>query len=180
MYRLRRLGWFVAGAFAALTLGGCAPVKVNSFVERGADFKRYRTYNWAPDDQLSTGDPRLDNNTFFLERLQADVEKQLASRGFEKATAGTPDLQLHYHARVRQRLDMNGADQTYGRCEGCVPYVYDAGTLLLDFVDTRSNTLVWRGWAEGSLAGAIDNQAWMEETLDDAVARILTTLPPRL
>ena len=31
------------------------------------------------------------------------------------------------------------------------PYVYEAGTLLLDFVDTRTNRVVWRGWAEGSV-----------------------------
>ena len=58
--------------------------------------------------------------------------------------------------------------------------VYDAGTLVIDLVDARTKTLVWRGWAEGSLEGVIDNQASMEAHIDRAVARVLQQLPPRL
>jgi hypothetical protein len=76
-----RLGPIVALAVSALTLSGCATMNVNSYVERGIDFNRYRTYNWGPADALSTGDPRLDNNRFFHERVQADVDQQLAARG---------------------------------------------------------------------------------------------------
>ena len=62
----------------------------------------------------------------------------------------------------------------YSRCEdwGCRPFVDEAGTLLLDFIDTRTNRLAWRGWAEGGFDGAIDNQDWMEARIDDAVAKI--------
>ena len=58
------------------------------------------------------------------------------------------------------------------------PVVYDAGTLFVDLVDTRAKTLVWRGWAEGSMDGAIDDQAAMDARVDDAVMRILRRLPP--
>jgi hypothetical protein len=58
--------------------------------------------------------------------------------------------------------------------------VYDAGTLLIDLVDARTNRLVWRGWAEGSVDGVIDNQEWMEARIDEAVTRILERLPRRL
>jgi len=178
---LRRLGQVAAVTLSALTLTGCAAtLSVNSFAERGVDFTRYHTYDWAPDDRLSTGDPRLDNNPFFLERLQADVEKQLATRGLDKTPAGAPELLLHYHANITQRVDVSGADRRYGYCDECSTSVYDAGTLLLDFVDARTNKLVWRGWAEGGLDGVIDNQDWMEEKIDQAVARILERLPRRL
>jgi hypothetical protein len=180
MEPLRRLGQTAVAAISALMLTSCASMHVNSSLERGIDLTQYHTYNWASDDRLSTGDPRLDNNSFFLERLQADVERQLTTRGFEKITTGTPELLLHYHASTNQRVDANGADRKYGYCDDCNPSVYDAGTLMLDFVDARTNRLVWRGWAEGSLDGAIDNQDWMEQKIDDAVARILARLPRRL
>ena len=179
MNRSRRFGQLAITATLALTLTGCAPMRVNSFLERGADFTRYRTYRWAPDDQLVTGDPRLDNNPFFLDRLQADVDKELAARGFEKTTVATPELLLHYHARINQRLDVSSTDQKYGDCDRCGPYVYDAGTIAIDFVDARTSTLVWRGWAEGSMDGFIDNQEWMEAKIDEAVTRILARLPGR-
>jgi hypothetical protein len=182
MYSTSRPGRFLAVALCAFVLTGCASMKVSSYTERGVDFTRYHTYNWEPAASLSTGDPRLDNNPFFQERVEADVEKQLATRGFEKTTSGTPDLLIRYHASVRQRLDVNGADRDNGPCRGddCRPYVYDKGGLVLDLVDTRTNRLVWRGWAEGSVDAMIDNQEWMEQKIDEVVARILERLPSRL
>ena len=179
MNRSRRFVQLTLTAILALTLTGCAPMRVNSFLARGSDFTRYRTYRWAPDDQLVTGDPRLDGNPFFLDRLQGDVDKELAARGLEKTTVAAPELLLHYHARVDQRLDVSSSDRRYGDCDRCEPLVYDAGTIVIDFVDARTSKLVWRGWAEGSMDGFIDNQEWMEQKIDDAVTRILARLPRR-
>jgi hypothetical protein len=89
---------------------------VSSYIERGADIARYQTYGWAPAGTLSTGDPRLDNNPFFHERLRADVERQLTARGFEKTDAGMPDLVIHYHVSISQRIDLNGIDRKDGDC----------------------------------------------------------------
>jgi len=178
-----RLTRFAVLTVWALTVTGCATIHVNSFLERGTDFSRYRTYNWAASNALSTGDPRLDNNSFFQERVQADVEKELATRGFEKMTAArTPDLLLQYHAAVHQEVDNDGVDRGYDYCEanGCRPFVYETGTLVLDLIDARTHTLVWRAWADGALDGAVDSQAMMEQRIDDAVTRILEKLPRRL
>ncbi len=170
---------FVAAVIAALALTACASMTVNSYLERGIDFTRYRTYNFTPTDSASTGDPRLDNNRFFHERVQADVEKQMAARGFEKTAAPNADLLIHYHASITQEIDVNDIDRESGYCRtnDCRPYVYDAGTLLFDFVDRRTRMLVWRGWAKGSMDRVLDSQEWMEQKIDDAVTRILARLP---
>src|SRR6266511_3238608 len=97
MSSLQRLTSF---AVLALSMTACAPVRVHSFAERGADFTRYRTYKFGPADSTSTGDPRLDNNPFFNQRVQTDVEKELAARGFEKTRSGRADLLVHYHASI--------------------------------------------------------------------------------
>ena len=75
MYSPSRPLRFVALAVASLALTGCASRNVGSFLERGSDFARYRTYRWAPVGSLETGDPRLDNNPFFHARIRADVER---------------------------------------------------------------------------------------------------------
>jgi hypothetical protein len=163
-------------------VAACATMNVSSYVERGFEIRQYRTVDWGPPDTFSTGDPRLDNNRFFDERVRMQVEKELAARGFEKESSGTPDLLVHYHASVRQEIDVRDLDREYAYCEerDCRPYVYDAGTLFVDLVDPRTNKLVWRGWAEGSVEGGIDNQDWMEARVDEAVKRILARLPRRL
>lgn len=91
---------------------GCATMNVNSYAERGIDLRQYRTYNWGPPETWSTGDPRLDNNRFFDERVRARVEKELARRGFEKAGSQQPDLLVHYHASVSQEIDIRDLDRS--------------------------------------------------------------------
>jgi hypothetical protein len=46
-------------------------------------------------------------------------------------------------------------------------------------VDARTNKLVWRGWAESTFDGVVDNQQWLERRIDEGVARILQTFPVR-
>jgi hypothetical protein len=177
---LTRLGRFAVVALSAILLtAGCASMNVSAYVERGIDIRQYHTYNWGPPDTFSTGDARLDNNRFFDERIRAQVERGLASRGFQQATSGTPDLLVHYHASVTQEIDVRNIDREYAYCDDadCRPYVYDAGTLFVDLVDPRSTKLVWRGWAEGSMDGVVDDQEWLEARIDEAVARILERLP---
>ncbi|MBS1818871.1 MAG: DUF4136 domain-containing protein [Acidobacteria bacterium] len=160
----------------ATALSACAPMRVNASLERGMDFARYTSYTWAAEDRFGTGDPRLDNNEFFESRLQATADRLLAARGLEKTTPATAALVVHYHANATQKIDVNALDRPYGYCDDCHSSIYDAGTITLDFVDARTNKLVWRGWAEGSLEG-IDNQETIEWRVDQAVTKILARLP---
>jgi len=174
-----RFASIVGVVWATLVLAGCATMRVGSFVERGTNLTAYRTYAWASDAQLSTGDPRLDNNEFFQARLQAAVEKGLGARGLEKAESGQADFVLHYHASMTQKVDAGGVDAKYGYCEDCRPSVFDAGTLTLDVVDARTNKLAWRGWAQSTFDGVVDNQQWLERRIDESVGRILRTFAVR-
>lgn len=181
MSPITRVGPFTA-LLTALLLTGCAAIHENAYLQAGVDLRRYHTYAWGPAGGGSTGDPRLDNNRFFDERVRLQVEKQLASRGFEKAASGVPDLLVHYHASLTQKIDAGALDHRYDDSEspGRGPEVYDAGTLFVDLVDARTTRLVWRGWMEGGVDGAIDDQAGMEALIDAAVTRILQRLPRRL
>jgi len=178
MFRLFRLA---AVALFAFAVTGCATMMVSSHVQRDVDFARYRTYDWGPADALPTGDPRLDNNPFFKDHMQGAVEKHLAARGLELSSTGKADLLIHYHANVSQRIDVNRVDRQYGYCYGedCSVRVmeYEAGTLVLDIVDTRTDRVVWRGWAQDSLEGVIDNQDRMERMINEAVAQMLERFP---
>lgn len=181
--RMKRCGVVAAVALAGVGLAaGCATMNVNSYMERGADLRQYRTYNWAPADTWSTGDPRLDNNRFFDERVRAQVERELARGGFERTATQQPAMLVHYHASVSQEIDVRALDSSKSYCadRDCRPFIYDKGTLFVDLVDARTDKLIWRGWAEGSMDGAIDNQGWMESRIDEAVTKIFTRLPNQL
>lgn len=183
MWRRTGLVMVVGAGLTIQALAGCASgLRVGSFLERQADLRQYSTYDWGPETALSTGDPRLDNNPFFDRRVRMRVEEELERRGFEKAAGSPPDLLVHYHANVSQKIAVTGLDRDYTLRRDDEPRatVYDAGTLFVDLVDPRRKTLVWRGWAEGSLEGAIDDQDWMEERIDQAVAAVMARLPREL
>ena len=183
MRRLLRRSLLVAGALA-VAVSGCATMNVSSHVERGLDFTQYHTYNWGPADALPTQDPRLDKDPFFHDHIQGAVEKALARKGLTLSTSGRPDLLFHYHANVTQRLDVNRLDQGYGYCtaEGCPGGVteYEAGTIVLDVVDARTNRVIWRGWAQDRLSRIVDNRDRMAREIDEAVTQMMKQLPPTL
>jgi len=53
----------------ASSVTACATLTVGSHVERGIDFSRYQTYEWAPPDALPAGDARLEENLEFLDHM---------------------------------------------------------------------------------------------------------------
>ena len=170
----------IFAAIAAVAVAGCATMTVSSHIERGINFSEYVTYDWGPPDNLPVGDPRLDNNPFFTDYLQGAIEKRMAAKGYDRAVAGGADLLIHYHASVSQKIDVDDVDHRYGYCyENCEPryFNYEEGTLVIDLVDTNTNKVIWRGWAQDSMNGIIDNQARLEKQVDESVTRMMMQLP---
>lgn len=180
---------FAMTILATATLSACATTAtVGSHVDPDLDLSRFRTFDWGPADALPTEDARLARNPAFKDRVQGAVEKGLAARGFQLIARGdTADLLIHYHANISQRINVNHADRAYGygacaRSQADCPtdlVEYEAGTLVLDVVDARTNKLVWRGWARTSVDGMLRRPV-MAKTINETVARILLRLPPKL
>jgi hypothetical protein len=57
---------------------------------------------------------------------------------------------------------------------------YEQGTIVLDVVNTQTNRVVWRGWAQDSIDGMIDNQELLRKEVNKAVARMMELFPRHL
>jgi hypothetical protein len=178
---MSRLTTLTLATIGALGLAGCATMSVSSHVERGLDIRQYHTYDWGAADALPATDPRLERDPFFHDHLRGAVEKAMATRGFEWSLTDRPDLLLHYHANISERIDVDRLESRYGSCasEGCsVPTIqYEAGTLVIDVIDARTNRLVWRGWAQQAVTGMLNNQDTMARQINEAVARMFVDFP---
>lgn len=172
--------WPIVTVAGLLAAAGCATMTVSADFDPATNFGVYRTYDWAPPDPLPTGDPRLDANPFFDARVRAAVDGQLTATGLTQS-ADSPDLLVHYHASVRDRLDVYRIDTERGYLPGYEGAeqvsVYEEGTLLVDLVDAETLRVIWRGWAQTDIQGVIDNRVRMEQMIQEATRRMFERFP---
>lgn len=164
-----------------LLLTGCGiAIRAGADYRPGTSLETYRTFGWGPADDMPTGDARLDNNTFFHERIKQAIAEEMTRRGFTYSERA-PDLLLHYHASVRERVDVYAADEELGYSSeygpGTQVVQYDEGTLLVDIARADGMHIIWRGWAQGDLGSVIDDPEALQEQIRESVRLMFDRLP---
>ena len=100
---------------AALLSTACSsvPMRAGADFQPGYDFAQYSSYTWDEPDDRPTGDPRLDENPFFIHRLHAAIHWELATRGiqFGRSEGMGAALVVHHHASVRDRVEVFEAER---------------------------------------------------------------------
>lgn len=171
-------------AFGAVALIGTAcggvPLTAGADLDPGFDFTQFTSYTWDQPDNQPTGDPRLDNNPFFVHRLHSAIHWELATRGIEYEAEG-PALTVHHHAIVRDRVEVFEADRTAGLTseygDGTQVIQYEEGTFMVDMTDVRTNAIVWRGWARLDLSKALEDPIEMRNQIDRAIETMFKNFP---
>lgn len=176
----------IAGLSAALIVGACfggLGVQAGADYSTSIDFGRYTTFTWDEPDDRPMGDPRLENNELFEDRLHAAVAFELSRSGIREANSG-PGLIVHHHATVRNRVDVYEADaeagySSTGYGEGTQVVQYDQGTILVDLADAETKDLIWRGWAQFDIGRALSDPDLMVEAINEAITEMFKEFPPR-
>ena len=166
-------------------VSACSPfTKVYSIEEPGANLSKYHTYNWLADMETHDGNKGpawLTAST--QERIRMSTEKQMGQYGF-KACTENPDLMLHYHVVIENKVyyirdkycvEENGL--LNGRCDRLKEMHYREGTLIIDFIDTKSSNQVWRGVAVGVLENIRPSE--VASRIDKAIAMIFEKFPEK-
>jgi hypothetical protein len=185
---------------AGLLVSSCAaPVAVQQ--KPGVDFTQYKTYDWATTEVKSADSKNpIYKNTLNDQQIQNAISTELSKRGIRQVAGNaTPDFYLSYHLYIEEaeRTVANppaaGFAYPYafayrGRFLPInygywytTPYyntgyrteAYQEGTMILDFVDARTNNLVWRG----SLADAVNNPARIGDEFAKSAKDILDKFP---
>jgi hypothetical protein len=153
---------------AVAALIGCATAQVTTDWDRDTSFGDYHTYAWTDTPQMEA----MQHGTLLDRRLRSAVEDQLAAKGFRKLEAtGDADVLLVYHAGVRDRIDVQQWGYVARRSD---VRQYQEGTLVIDVVDARSKSLVWRGTAAGEMRGP-DHSG---QRLAKAMQKMFASFPP--
>ncbi len=171
-------------AFAGIVAmaAACAPaVTVGVNTAPSLQSAAYRTFTWDLPDQFPAGDPRLDNNPFFVRALQNAVHVELSHLGLQEAR-GAADLTVHFHATVRNRVDVFETDRLAGfdqssYASNAQMREYEEGTVLVDVAERATKKLIWRGWMQTDLSGTIGNMPALAERVDRGMVKLFQQFP---
>lgn len=153
------------------------------------DFTNYKRYAWRTHPVFEKKPELLTTYEVGIELVKSAVNKNLIGRGFQP-TQQTPDFFITFmlSGEQRQDVDVIYVDGMYGwgGWYGFDPFYYPSwtetvvtnyvqGTLVLDFVDAKTNKLVWRAycWDE------IKDWKNRHENVDNAIKKALKKFPPK-
>ena len=169
-------------AVAMLAASGCSmAITAGADYTPDVNFNAYSSFTWDEPDARPIGDPRLENNPFFDERLHAAIEREFADRGIRPGAEG-PALVIHHHATVREQVDVYELDRAAGYemdqyGPGTQVIQYEVGTFLVDVADARTKDLIWRGWARLDVGEALADPATMERQINEAIGKMFEEFP---
>ncbi|MDJ0367637.1 DUF4136 domain-containing protein [Hymenobacter sp. H14-R3] len=170
-------------------------------VERrdNVNFSKYRTFDFAETKVKTNGDQNpLLRSPIAQDRIKQAIAGELATRGLRQ-TEGKPDLLITTHTYVDQAertvySTYAGAGYAYPYSVGYggaylpinygywyrpsyyqTPHTeqYTEGTLIIDFIDRRTNNLVWRG----SMADDVNDPGRLGSEFSKSAKDILDKFP---
>ena len=170
-----------------LVLAACATgPRVRTDADPSANFGQYRSWDWYTPIAME----QHGYSTWISDRIKANIEREMASRGYVRATAN-PDLRINFQAAVEERTAVYTtprSDYTWlwsyrARSYVAVPVWYDEarvsryteGTLTVDLVDARTNRLAWTGDAIGRVTAREPQQRALQ--IDESVGAIFARFP---
>ena len=176
-------------AFVAIAAGvavfGCATpssVDVTFDYDTGANFAALKSYSWMPPTGNAVGDELL------VKRIKTTLDSQLPAKGPVLADAN-PDFLI--------AMQLSGKS-TYGGSTGVGVSVgipvgragrvsvgggksqaveNKEGTLVLDFVDAKSKSLLWRATATGAVEPKTTPEQ-QQQRINEVIAEMLSHYPP--
>tara|TARA_R110000787_G_scaffold15038_5_gene46302 strand:- start:10239 stop:10778 length:540 start_codon:yes stop_codon:yes gene_type:complete len=163
-----------------VTLTSCSTVKVVSDYDTKANFTQYKTFAFYKKgiDKASVSD--LDKK-----RIMRSIEAELVAKGFTKSD--NPDILVSIFTKSRERVNVTDNNNFgWGFGWGYNPWFngrsninvnqYTEGTLFIDFIDKKSNELVWQGIGSGAMK--MKSVEKKEERIKEFVREILLSYPP--
>jgi hypothetical protein len=167
-----------------IAMAGCAtPLAVTSDYDTAADFAALKTFDWMPATGNAAGDELL------IKKIRNTVDVQLQAKG-RKMAAGNPDFLIGMELSGKTTY---GGSTAVGMSVGIPvgragsvsvgggksqPREKKEGTLILDFVDAKTKSLVWRATA----VVAVNPTASPEEKqrqINEVIAAMLAHFPPK-
>lgn len=162
---------FALGLLAVLSVYA---QKVEIEFDRNVDFSKFKTFA-IRDGRLNSKNPSL-NSDLVRKRLDDDIQKYLSSKGLSSVASGPADLNVRYTLGAVRRAQTEAYPAGWwGMRTRVVRVPYTEGTLVIDFRNPGTRSLVWRAIAREDKS----DPSKVEGKLDDMVKKSIDKYPPK-
>jgi hypothetical protein len=164
----------------ALLAAGCSP-QMRVYSDHDPDYRiqDFSTFDWGQKVNIEANQNPLHYNEMNDKRIKTAIQQQLTGLGYVQSNT-KPEIYIHYHIIVDDRSMMTtepyGYYGPYWMRTHTNVYSYREGTFIIDFMDSKTHNLIWRGWITTELDMITPDQT--EEIITKAVSKILKHLPP--
>jgi len=177
---LKRLLILGAIHLVALPVAAANPVEIRA--KDGTDFSQYETYAWMSHEYLRE-DAALREGAPLDQKVRRAGDKIIESRGFRRVGKDeSPDLIIHYVGMVDDFFQAEGITteiapgvKWIGDPQAHSMRSYSSGTLVFEVIDTKTDEMVWSGWAT-ELAPTIPK---LRDRAEKATRRVLRHFPSK-
>jgi len=149
--------------------------KVHVEFDPAAQFHGYHTFA-IRDGRVHSRNPAV-NSELVKKRIEADLARGLAARHLAPVPNGPADLNVRYTfgtVRTVEREAYPVGWRGWGTAIVRVPYA--EGTLVIDFRDSATKSLVWRAVSSVQKRDPVK----VEDKIDDLVRKALQKYPPKV
>lgn len=147
-----------------MNIGAAAEVK--SDYDRSFDLSQIQSFRFADQSRRSPKDA-LVADELAAKRLSSAIQANLIALGMRQQKAGV-DFEVSYFAKVRNRTQVTTSGlPRWGRGAVWVDQ-YAEGTAIVEFRDTKSGELIWRGF----VTGAVDPEK-SEEKINKGIKKLM-------
>ena len=153
---------------------------VKTDYDHGVDFARYRTFAYHSGKGMGEG--RMLNNSLVADRIHASIEEDLAQKGL-RLNNNNPDLYVNYFLGAKERQNVTDGfpygigGWGWGMWNDVMVTSYTEGTMVLDFIDAKTNKLVWRAYIQKAVDDTQDLAK--AKNLDKMVDKAVKKYPPK-
>ncbi len=141
----------VMGMLLSLLVVSAAAQSVQTDYDKTFGFSNLKTFSFAVQRREATD--LLAADSLNDGRIRQGLELQLLLNGYQLAGEKS-DFVIAYYVTTKNKLNVQdfsyGPPRWFGGRDIRVNQ-YSEGTLLVDFIDTRTNQVIWRGRASGTL-----------------------------
>ena len=167
---MKNLVTLLFACLLALTVSCSSVPNVSYEFDEQTNFAALRTYDWLPVPK------EVKVDTLVQDRIKNAVNSELEAKGL-KMTSDGPDFLIAMYAGTKEKVRYTPEHYGFKRSHIYRRDEYEKGTLVLDFVDTASEKLIWRGTAKGVVDSKM-TPGKIDKLVNEAVQKTLKNFPP--